>query len=193
MYRNAGLSLTALRAKWFTTMDKKPKVIEKRIIRLFGAPPYRFLQFGDPVPHRFRTRKRRPILDVEYIQKHPVPNYNALPKNPNFVQTPEELHWFWASGRLLDSLVKSGEIEKPKKSTRIERFADLGTRAMFVRLPISAKRERTLFPKPDTRIELVHQTTGLVFHATVLRIFVVDKRSTGWAILTEFSNFGDKI
>lgn len=205
MYRRRSLGQTKLREQWLYHAEteawfvpaawERPE-LEKRIIKLFGGPPYRFLHLGDPVPARFITRKRKPLLDREYVHEFPTPNYSELGKNPHFIQTnsPDNaLHWFWATGSIVEALRNSGEIPQSISSTAIEPHANLGTRALYVRMPIKEKSAGAVFPDPTDRIFLVHQKTRLLFTATVEKIFVSPRRSTGWAILSDISNNGTRV
>ncbi len=197
MYRNKNYSVEKLRYKWLEHVEREKwftsysqqKDTEKRIIKLFGSPPYRFLEPQDPAPEHFYTRKNRLRLDEEYKYEFITPNYSALGKKPQFVERKTQTQWWRASGPLVEELLAYGIIKTGKRkpiqlSDQIQ--IDSGEQVMFVRLPIKAKREFFLFPEPNDKLELVSQSTQILCTAKLHSIFVPKQRSTGWAIVRNF-------
>ena len=195
-YRDKNFSFRELRNRWIEHVeeerwftDKQPPDTEPRIIQLFGNPPYRFLYAGDPVPEYLLTRKRRIILKPEYRYKYSIPNYNALGKNPQFIDNETKTQFWRASGDLVEELVGNGDVKRKPPSIVINPDiigSDAGEQIMFVRLPRNRNKETYTIPDPDTNLVLTHVKTQILCTAKIFSIFVPDNRSTGWAILRQF-------
>lgn len=196
-YRDKNLSFQELRKLWIEHVEKEQWFTdtqsldtEKRIINLFGNPPYRFLKIGDPVPEYLLTRKRRTILDPKYRNKYSIPNYNALGKNPHFIDTVTKTQFWRASGDLVDELIENGDMKrKPDpiviNTDRPNTYA--GDQIMFVRLPRNRNKETYRTPSPENDIILTYKKSSIICKARIHSIFIPDKRSTGWAILSNFT------
>ncbi len=171
-YRDKNFSFCELRARWnehveeerwFT--DKQSPGTEKRIIKLFGNPPYRFLHVGDLVPEYLLTRKRRTILDPEYRYTYSIPNYNALGKNPQFIDKKTKTQFWRASGDLVEELVENGDVKrKPSPiviNTDILKL-DAGEQIMFVRLPRNRNKETYRIHYQHTNLVLTNGKTKIL-------------------------------
>ena len=179
---------------WFSeSATVNPIDVEKRIIKLFGSPPYRFLKFGDPVPEKLFTRKRRTVLDPKYVHKFQTPGYSKLGKNPQFIDKRTVTEWWRASGEVVTGLKVAGDLpyEGPKPIViQRDTVTEMGRQVFFVRLPIDSKREGNTFPEVGDALTLVHMDSLVECNATVIRVHVVDGRSTGWILVRDFTCSG---
>lgn len=200
-YRDQNLTQEQLRRKWqehvaregwFTARGPSAEESEQRALKLFGPPPYRFLERTDPVPEHFVTRRNRVLLEDDYLDRYPVPNYRELGSRPQFVETRTGTQWWRASGDIVKQMTEDGTL--PRRGARpiaLDPAAgnlDAGTQVMWVRLPVRQKKEGGYFPRPGDALQLTHAKTRIRCTAYLDSLFVRDGRSTGFAILKHFTS-----
>ncbi len=195
MRRKLDLWMQHLRREGWLERRGEADVIDARVLELFGPPPYRFLRVGDPAPEHLLTRKRRTILPDDYLREHPVPNYAALGRNPQFVDRQGRQYWR-GGGDLERNLLERGEIGgQPivlsEESTRTaSEPIRSGDQLMWLRLPIALVRSvRIQPPSVGDTLHLIHQASSIPASATVIKSFFRSGRRTGWVILGQFTAF----